>query len=72
MRLFGLEITHAPKKGTAIWVRAGAAPLGTLITAMTPDELRTELTWVANELNKGNYLHVGAGDKFKRVLSFQP
>ena len=71
MRLFGIEITLAPKKGTAVWVRAGLAPIGTLISEMTPDELRNELTWVADELNKGNSLMVSPRDSFKRVLSFQ-
>ena len=72
MRLLGLEISRAPKKGTTVWVRSGLAPLGQLISEMRPEELRSELEWVAGELNKGNTLVISPRDKFKRVLSFQP
>lgn len=69
MRLFGFEITRASKDDGAVWVRAGQAPLGLLLNQMTPDELRTELKWVAAELKKGNTLYISARDQFKRVLS---
>lgn len=72
MRILGLEITKVPKNTGDIWVRAGVAPLGLLISEMSPDELRRELAWVARELAKGNSLSVSPRDVFKRVLSFKP
>lgn len=67
MRLFGLEITRVPKKQPHIWSRAGRAPIGLLITEMTPDELREELTWVVERLGKGDTLFIGAQDPFRWV-----
>jgi hypothetical protein len=69
MRILGIEITKTPKPSKDIWSRAALAPMGLLISAMTPDELRRELTWVARELMKGNFLYSGINDPFKRVQS---
>ena len=69
MRILGLEISRAPKRHKAVWSRASTAPMGLLISSMTPDELRRELTWVVGELQKGNYLLIGPKDSFRRVQS---
>lgn len=68
MRLFGFEISKAPKKiSGVVWTRAARAPIGLLVDLMSPDELREELKWAATELQKGNTLYIGPRDPFKRV-----
>jgi hypothetical protein len=69
MQLFGLEISKVPKRANTIWTRPELGPIGVLVTELTPDELRRELTWVVQQLNGGAALHVSSCDPFRRILS---
>lgn len=71
MRIFGLEITRAPKVnkvGHAVWSNPSKKPLGVRVVDMTPDELRYELLWVLYHLKSGGRLYMGKNDKFQRIL----
>lgn len=56
MRIFGYEITRAPKRDDTIWHRVHGRPRR--ITDLTPDQLRAELHWAATEMMSGNALTI--------------
>jgi hypothetical protein len=72
MRLFGYEISKvpAPSGRDLLWNRSTYHENGRQIDAMTPDELRTELTWVLETIHKGGTLRIDPRDVYKRIRAY--
>lgn len=53
MRIFGLEITRAPRPDaqSQVWNRSTYFENGRRINDMTPDELRRELKWIRQQID---------------------
>lgn len=53
MRIFGLEITRAPRADaqSQVWNRSTYFENGRRINDMTPDELRRELKWIRQQID---------------------
>lgn len=73
MRLFGFEITKAPKPDaqSQIWNRSTYFENGRRINDMTPDEMRRELKWIRASIDAsptGNItLTIKPNDTYQRL-----
>lgn len=72
MRIFGLEITRAPKKSmtSKLWNRSNYYENGRQINDMTPIELRRELSWVRARIDEGGgkaTLVISPSDIYQRI-----
>lgn len=56
MRIFGLEITRAPKDRPEVWHRRNGLPMR--ISRMSPEEARGELLWCLDMMKRGRRLGI--------------